>query len=148
MRRVGNQLDPHKIGELLPQRETEYWLVPGPLDTLWQRRAALAAKMLLPKGARLENVRRVLTELLGGLLINYRVTKPGERVTVPGTPDAAHGTNFQAPGAAPKFARLLGEGLIVRLGKVNEDLLPQSGHTLSQEQDGILNLWTCFYVMR
>lgn len=65
LERAANQADPLKVYDLLTAKEREYSLAPGPNDTLYQRRQALAAAMKLPLGPRRTNVEYQLSTLLG-----------------------------------------------------------------------------------
>lgn len=68
---AGYQLDPLKIVEMLPLREDEYGLVPGPKDGIDARRAALAATLLAQKGGDFNNIKNALIALLGDAFVQY-----------------------------------------------------------------------------
>lgn len=83
---VGKQMDPRHTVPMLPTKEAEYGLIPGRLSSIHERQAALAAKMLLPQGARFTAVTAVLAATLGSDFLGYRVTKPNEIVNFPVNP--------------------------------------------------------------
>jgi hypothetical protein len=83
LERAYNNANPLKATETLPVLEKEYGLVPAPTDRLSQRRAALAARMLLPGGAIYTNVTNALLTLLGTDFKYYRVTKAVEAINFP-----------------------------------------------------------------
>lgn len=68
---AGYQLDPLKITEMLPLREAEYGLVPGPYDSIDTRRATLAARILAQKGGDYNNIKNSLIALLGDDFAGY-----------------------------------------------------------------------------
>jgi hypothetical protein len=80
---AGYQLDPLKIVEMLPLREAEYGLVPPPNDGIDARRAALAARMLAPKGGDFNNIKNALLTLLGDEFVQYVVTQYADAVLYP-----------------------------------------------------------------
>lgn len=103
---AGYQLDPLKVCEMLPKRENEYGLVPSPYDSIDDRRAALAAKLLLPKGGWLNNIRTVLSTLLGDAFVQYIPTPFVDAVVSP--PECGdQPMNFLTDGRLPKLVRLL-----------------------------------------
>lgn len=103
--RAANQLTPTTVVEMLPVREKQYGLVPGRLDTIQQRQAALAQAYLLPLGARFTAVTQALSSVLGSDFLAYRVTKQSEIVTFPASPGNGPGnwSNFRI---AAKIVRL------------------------------------------
>lgn len=103
---AGYQLDPLKVTEMLFLREAEYGMVPGPYDSIDDRRAALAAKLLLPKGGWLNNIRTVLDTLLGDDFVQYIPTPFTDAVVSP--PQCGdQPMNFLPDGRLPKLVRLL-----------------------------------------
>lgn len=80
---AGKQIEADCVTEYIGDREAEWQIVPGPTDTLLQRRATLKARKLLPRGARREAVLDALQTLLGSAFVWYRTTKPNEIVTWP-----------------------------------------------------------------
>lgn len=96
VQRAYDNANPLLAYETLPLLEREYQLVPGPNDTITDRRNALAARMLLPLGAGRTNVTNALTTLLGSDFKYYRTTKNTERVNYPATGGASPG-NFVDP---------------------------------------------------
>lgn len=104
--RAYNNANPLKATETLPQLEQEYELSPGPDDTVQQRRAALAARMLLPGGANYANVTTALSTLLGADFVAYRLTPSAEAVNFPSSGGASPG-NFRVPQTVIKNYTLL-----------------------------------------
>lgn len=94
-----NQILPTRVTDLLDQREAEYGLVPGPNDSTDDRRAALAARKLLPLGAARNNIENALRSLLGADFVAYRPTKTTEAVNTP-TNSIDQPINFQ-PASTP-----------------------------------------------
>lgn len=80
---AGYQLDPLKITEMLPLREAEYGLVPGPNDSLDTRRATLAARILAQKGGDFNNIKNALITLLGDVFVQYIPTAYLDAVLYP-----------------------------------------------------------------
>lgn len=103
--RCANQVDPHRVVEMLPVREKQYGLVPGRNDTIPQRQTALAAKVRLPQGASYSAVSTALMAAIGDDFLYYRVTKPGEIQTFPFMPSTGPG-NFVRASAPPVIVRL------------------------------------------
>lgn len=100
-----NQILPTRVSDLLDQREAEYGLVPGPQDTTDQRRAALAARKLLPGGASRNNVENALRALLGADFIAYRPTKHSEALLTPPS-SAGQPINFQLASTPAKLVTI------------------------------------------
>ena len=80
---AGYQLDPLKVAEMLALREGEYGLIPSPYDSIDDRRAALAARMLAPLGGWLNNIRNALLTLLGEDFVQYIPTAYVDAVVTP-----------------------------------------------------------------
>jgi hypothetical protein len=80
---AGYQLDPLKVCEMLPKREGEYGIVPGAYDSIDERRATLAARLLAPKGAAFNTVATALAILLGEDLRGYLPTPYADAVVAP-----------------------------------------------------------------
>ncbi len=112
--RAVNNANPLKATELLPVLEAEYGLTPGPSAILPQRRAALAARKLLPKGATYGNVTNALSTLLGAGFLGYRVTRASEAVSFPSFGGASP-SNFVKPSTVIKQIRITG-GISTGLG--------------------------------
>jgi len=111
---AGLQIDPSCVFEYLADREAEWGLVPPPTATVLQRRAALAAAELLPRGARREAVVAALAALLPNDFVFYRTTKPAEIALYP----AALGDqpqNLQVP-TVPRKLFQLGQPISANLG--------------------------------
>ncbi len=100
--RVKNQADPRKASDLLPRREDEYGVVPGPTATLEERGEALAAKMRLPLGAVRSNVETQLRAAIGDEFIAYVTTAEADQVST-----LRDDANFQPPTTPIKLIRLL-----------------------------------------
>lgn len=103
---AGYQLDPLKVTEMLPLREGEYGLIPGPYESIDARRAALAARMLVPKGGDVNNIRTTLRQLLGDAYVGYIPTAFFDAVLYP----AAIGDqpmNLVTPTRQPKILNLM-----------------------------------------
>ncbi len=83
LQHAGLQISPPCVTEMMADREAEYGIVPGPNDTLETRRMVLAARELLPRGARREAVVDALQTLLGASFVWYRTTRPDEIATWP-----------------------------------------------------------------
>lgn len=80
---AGYQLDPLKVTEMLLLRENEYGIVPGPGESIDDRRATLAARLLAPKGGDLNNIRNALITLLGDSFIQYIPTAYTDAIVYP-----------------------------------------------------------------
>lgn len=107
-RRAANNALPMKCLELLPLQEAGYGIVPGETDTIVQRQTALAARMLLSRGATQENIEAQLRAILGSAFLGYRTVAPYERSTWPASPGAGPGVFPRADAAiVPKFVRTI-----------------------------------------
>jgi hypothetical protein len=80
---AGYQLDPLKVTEMLPLREAEYGIVPGPHDSIDDRRAVLAARILAQKGGDFNNIKNALLALLGDSFVQYIPTAYADAVVYP-----------------------------------------------------------------
>jgi hypothetical protein len=80
---AGYQLDPLKVTEMLPLREDEYGIVPGPHDSIDDRRATLAARLLAPLGADFNNIKNALITLLGDDFVQYIPTAYADSIRFP-----------------------------------------------------------------
>lgn len=83
LERAGNQVLPTRLTELLAVREREWGVVPSPIATDDERRAAVAAQYLLPRGAARNEVATLLSTLLGDDFVAYRPTPKAEAVVYP-----------------------------------------------------------------
>lgn len=99
------QVLPMKALEMLPVREREYGLAPGPNDTIGQRRRAVAARKLLPLGCSRTNVENALRTLLGSDFVAYRPTTVDEMVSWPAALGAVE-MNLQPPSVRRKLVTL------------------------------------------
>ncbi len=136
---AGDQITAAGLDEMLGLREEEYEVVPGPSDTLAERRAVIAARKLLSRGARREAVEAALSALLGSAFVGLRACPPAEIVNTPvtlgsqpanlqlptvrrclyrlttaisigiGTPQSVAFTAVDPPGAVP----LVGDALVI-----------------------------------
>lgn len=102
---AGAQVLPTQLVEMLPVREGEYGVVPGPRDTDDERRAAVAAAFLLPRGAARTEVDYSLRTLLGDAFVAYRPTPADEAMQWP-TDLGDQPQNLQLPTVARKLIRL------------------------------------------
>lgn len=82
---AGDQITAAGVDEMLGLREAEYDVVPGPSDTLAERRAVIASRKLLSRGARRESVEAALAALLGASFVGLRACTPAEIVNTPST---------------------------------------------------------------
>jgi hypothetical protein len=78
LERAENQQNPFKCIEMLPHLEKDWCVVPGESDTLLERQAAVAAKMVLVRGARREALEEGLRAILGSNFISLRETYQDE----------------------------------------------------------------------
>jgi hypothetical protein len=102
---AGKQIEADCVTEFMGDRELEWRIVPGPFDTLIQRRNTLASRKVLPRGARREAVIDAATKLLGSNFVWYRTTKPSEIVTWP-VSAGAQPQNFQLPTVPRKLLQI------------------------------------------
>ena len=99
---AGYQLDPLKVTEMLPLREAEYGLIPGPTESIDDRRATLAATLLAPKGGDFNNIKNALLTLLGDSFIQYIPTTYGDSIRFP-TNCGDQPMNLVTPDRLPKL---------------------------------------------
>lgn len=109
--RAGHQYEPHRAVEMLPSLEWEFGLVPLPTATIEERQHDVAVAAKVARGARLDNVTRVLRELLGDDFIAYLPTAKG--AGVPSTTDPANAGTWEAPGS-PKAVYQLTTAITLR----------------------------------
>lgn len=105
--RAFNNAQPGRATETLPIHEKEFEVVPGPHDSLADRRRVVAARALLPGGAGYINVTNALTTLLGTGFINFRLTPESERINFPTVGGTSPG-NFVVPLATIKQITITG----------------------------------------
>ena len=103
---AGDQAYPATITELIPSREAEYGIVPGPLDSIADRRAALGAAALLPKGATITALEETFGVLLGDDFLGVRPTPSPEAVNYP-TNLGDQPMNLQTTRVERKFVRVI-----------------------------------------
>lgn len=111
---AGGQIDPWQLDECLAEREAEYGIVPTPGESLYDRRAAVAARMLLPLGARRSAIEEALSTLLGDAFVGLRTTAAAEIVNTP-TNLGDQPMNLQLPTIPRKLIRLT-NGVSINLG--------------------------------
>ena len=103
---AGDQAYPATITELIPSREAEFGIVPGPLDSIADRRRTLGAATLLPKGATYTALVEAFGALLGDDFLGIRPTPSPEAVNYP-TELGDQPMNLQLPEVERKFIRLM-----------------------------------------
>ncbi len=103
LERAGNNAVPRKTTELLAEAEREWGIIPAPTATLKQRRSALAARRLLPRGARREAIENALLELLGADFVAYFGATTPPHITWGGEGVG----NFAKPGSPRKLVRIV-----------------------------------------
>lgn len=109
LRRAGEQLLPSKLVDMLPVREAEYGVVPGPNDSIATRRAVLVARAKVPRGSSLINMNNALRDLLGDDFVRIKTREaddPSESVDWP-TNLGDQPMNLQRPDVPLKLVRLL-----------------------------------------
>lgn len=106
LRAAAEQRLPSRVSCLLPVRERELGIVPGPVDTMADRRAVLAARYLIPRGGTKRNIESALTELLGADFIAYVPTPVADAETYPFLPSTA--VHFALPSVARRVIRVIG----------------------------------------
>jgi hypothetical protein len=92
LERAKNQAEPLQVRDLLPVQEGMYTLVPGPFETMQERRAALAAKYKLGLPGSFQNVQAQLMFILGADFVAYRPMPSTEAGQSPSTPGTGPGT--------------------------------------------------------
>ncbi|MEJ7728227.1 MAG: hypothetical protein WKG00_03345 [Polyangiaceae bacterium] len=104
--RAGRQTLPADVLELLPAREDEYGLLPGPHDTIADRRQAYAARKRQRGGADRLNVERELRAALGDDFLVLRETPIDEAAVWPASA-GDQPMNLQRPETPRKLVRIL-----------------------------------------
>lgn len=102
---AGAQVFPEQLVEMLDVREKEYGVTPGPRETVDERRDAVAAAFLLPRGAAKTEVENALLTLLGDRFVAYRPTPTSEAAQWP-TALGDQPQNLQLPSVPRKLIRL------------------------------------------
>jgi len=97
---------PSRALELIPSREREYGLVPAPTDTITDRREALAAARLLPRGACAIVLQELFGAAFGDDFLFVRAAPSDEAVNYPEALGDAP-MNLQATSVPRKFICLL-----------------------------------------
>ena len=80
LKRAGYQRDVSKAYDILPLREADFLVTPGPYDTPLTRQQRLTAMRALPLGATSSNISTALTSLLGAGFLGLRVVRASEAV--------------------------------------------------------------------
>lgn len=111
---AGFQLDPLKVAEMLVLREGEYGLIPGPNESIDDRRAALAARLLAPKGGWYNNIKNALITLLGAEFVGYVPTVYADSARSP-IDCGDQPMNLISSNKIPSLLRLL-DGMSISLG--------------------------------
>jgi len=129
---------PSKVVDLLPVRETEYGLVPGPNDTIAQRQAAFAARKLLPKGGTKTNLIAALTALLGSDFVTLYVNPINTALNFPVT-CGAWPQNLQRADAPRKIVKLTSPVDFIGTAKtVSYTTLPTPLYPLGAQAEAIV----------
>lgn len=82
LERALNQLDPLKCIEMLPKLEIDWAMIPGEFDTILDRQIALAARMILSRGAVRTAIEEGLRAILGEHFVALRSLSPTESVNL------------------------------------------------------------------
>lgn len=107
LRAAAEQRLPTRASCLLPTREGELGIVPGPTDTMADRRAVLASRFLAARGGTKANIEAALSALLGADFLAYIPTPVADAEVYPATlPSTA--LHFARPGVARRFIRIIG----------------------------------------
>lgn len=91
--RAGNQSDPLKATEILPNLEKDFGVIPGPFQDTPSRRRAVSALEKLPAGGTYLNIRAALQTLLGSDFLAYRLLSGGEVTNYPAAPSGSTEVN-------------------------------------------------------
>jgi hypothetical protein len=141
LRRAGNQALPFKAIELLPLQEQAYGLVPNETDTILTRQRALAARMLLARGATRENVETQLRAILGTAFLGYRTLAPGEITSWPTDPTPGPGTFPRVDGAVvAKYVRFVDPVAVVGTATVHYAALDPTQGTVSLVAEDVMTV--------
>lgn len=84
--RAGNNRNPAKATELLPELERDYQVVPPYNATIPERRAVLAGRARAVRGSRLEATEDAMRRLIGDDFVRIEATEIGDLVTWPASP--------------------------------------------------------------
>lgn len=106
LERAGNQSDPLKATEILPNLEQDYDVRPPLSAGLFERRTFLAAQYRLPRGGVYTNVRAALQTLLGTDFLAYRLLGDAEAVDYPTNPLTSVEVNAQRVEVPGRFLKL------------------------------------------
>lgn len=87
--RAGEQFDPTRAYELLPQLEREVGRLPLPGENVTERQQQVAALLKAPRGARYSNVAQVLETALGDVFVEYVPTPNADALALPADPTTA-----------------------------------------------------------
>ncbi len=106
LERAGNQSDPLKATEILPNLERDFDVRPPLSAGLFDRRTFLAAQYRLPRGGVYTNVRATLQALLGTDFLAYRLLTDAEAVDYPADPLSSTEVNAQRVDVPGRFLQL------------------------------------------
>ena len=133
IRRAYNQQVPLAVKDKIESLESDWGLVPGPLDDLNSRQLALSAQMLLMEGSKQSAIETALTAILGSSFYTLRITQPSERFKIPTTP-TDQGT-FNRLDEAPRYLTILDPVFVgpntVRATPISGSSIPYVGEYLT-----------------
>jgi len=142
LERAQNQLNPFKCIELLPNLEKDWAVIPSETDTLLDRQAAVAAKMILVRGARREALEDGLTSILGSNFIALRETTNAEALVY-----TSSSQNFSRPDIQGKYVQLTSPVTVsdgatpfevsYSAATANDPVVIQKGDTLTIQPENI-----------
>lgn len=131
LRAAAEQRLPSRVSCLLPVREDELGIVPGPFDTMAERRAVLASRFLAARGGTKLNIQAALTELLGADFLAYVPTPTADAEVYPPTlPSTA--VHFARPGVARRALRIIGP-IVGGTGTYSYETIQQPQDALTPE---------------
>lgn len=103
--RLGDQIRPDRVLELLAEREDEHGIVVPVSATIAERQAALGAQMRLQLGSGRANLSQALRDLLGAAFVEVRQLPGASLVTAPADPASGPG-NFSLPAGPRRLFKL------------------------------------------
>ncbi len=106
LERAGNQADPLKATEILPNLEQDYDVRPPLSAGLFERRTFLSAQYRLPRGGVYTNVRAALQTVIGTDFLAYRLLNDVEAVDYPANPLTSTEINAQRVEVPGRFLKL------------------------------------------
>ena len=105
LQRAGNQIDPLKATEILPNLETDFGVIPGPFQDTPSRRRVVSAREKLPSGGTYTSMRAALVSALGTNFLALRLLTGAELANVPASPTTAVETKASRVDVTPKFCK-------------------------------------------